>query len=66
MKRITHLFYHHDERKIVDQDGETVTAKKARKLWFAATLTDFNLALHTLVNYDFDMEKVEAYYRSLD
>lgn len=66
MKRITHLYYEHDKRRIVDQDGDIVTAKKARKVWFAGTLTDYNLAFHQLLTYEFDMEKVEAYYRALD
>ena len=66
MKRITHLYYEHAERRIVDQDREKVSLKKAKKVFEAGTLTDFNLAMQQLANHSFDMEKVEAYYRSLD
>lgn len=66
MKRITHLYYEHAERRIVDQDREVVALKKAKKVFEAGTLTDYNLAMHTLANHRYDMEKVEAYYRSLD
>lgn len=66
MKRITHLYYEHAERRIVDQDHKVVAVKKAKKIFKAGTLTDYNLAMQQLANHSFDMEKVEAHYRSLD
>lgn len=66
MKRITHLYYEHDKRRVVDQDGATVSMKKAKKVFEAGTLTDYNLAVATLSMYDYDTDKVEAHYRALD
>ncbi len=66
MKRITHLYYEHAERRIVNQDHEVIAVKKAKKIFEAGTLKDYNLAMQQLANQDYDMEKVEAYYRSLD
>ena len=62
MKRITHIFYLHDERRLVDQDELPVTLKKARKFFEAGTLVDYNLALQTLANHNWDMEKVNDHY----
>lgn len=66
MKRITHLYYRHNERRVVDQDGATVSMKKAKKVLAAGGLTDFNLAIYTLSQFDFDVEKVEAHYTELE
>ncbi len=66
MKRITHLYYKHDERKVVDQDNEAVALKRAKKVFEAGTLTDFNLAMRTLAIHDYNMNDVDAHYKALD
>jgi len=66
MKRITHLHYRHDKRQVVDQDGDAVPMKRARKIFDAGQLTDFNLAMYTLKQFDFDTDAVEAHYKECD
>ncbi len=60
------LHYNHDSRTITQENGGAVSFEAARKLWDQCKLDDWNLALYTLANNDWDADKVEAYYRSLD
>ena len=60
------LFYHHDERRIVDQDGKEITYERARELWETFKLTDYNLALHTLSINNWDSDKVTAHYAEME
>ena len=60
------LYYLHDERRIVDQEGEDVTYERARELWQDMKIDDYNLALHTLATHDWDSDKVDAHYKEQD
>ena len=64
MKLILH--YNHDSRTITQEGGAAVSFEAARKLWDQGKLDDYNLALHTLANCNWDSNKVEAHYRALD
>ena len=60
------LHYNHDTRTITQEDGGSVAFEATRKLWDQGKLDDYNLALHSLANNDWDPEAVERHYRSLD
>ena len=59
------LHYDHSKRIITQEGGESVSFEAARQLWEQGKLDDYNLALHTLANNDWDPDKVEAHYRAI-
>lgn len=48
--------------RIVDETGAVVPVDEARRRWEAMELDDYNMAFKRLVQFDFDVEAVKAYY----
>lgn len=47
---------------IEDETGKKYSVKKARKLVQNGKVSNFNLAFHRLIIYNYDLEKVKDYY----
>jgi hypothetical protein len=45
-----------------DRIVRTITPEKAKELWLAGKVADFNLAFQRLAGFDFDVAAVQAYY----
>lgn len=56
------IYYEHDKRKIVDQEGNEHSYEDAVDGMIAGQFTDCNTAMSTLINHDGDMDAVEKYY----
>ena len=60
------LFYHHDKRQIVDDEGKEYGPEKAIALYNQGKVENCNCAFLTLRDQGGDFEKVEEYYRGLE
>lgn len=48
--------------RIVDEAGAVVSIDEARRRWDACELDDYNMAFKRLVQFNWDVEAVKAYY----
>ncbi len=62
--------YDHKRRQCFDETimakPSRITIDQAREAYESGTLSDFNLALRQLAIQEWDMERVEEYYREQD
>ena len=61
--------YDHKRRQCFDESdnhSKPITIDQAREAYESGTLSDFNLALRQLAIQEWDMERVEEYYREQD
>lgn len=60
------LLYDHEKREISIEDGDMISAHDAAALFDAALVADCNAAMTRLCLNDYDMDKVEAFYRDCE
>ena len=62
------IHYDHNRRQcFIENDGDQsipVDLDVVKNLWESMFLEDYNLALFTLANHEWDMEAVEKYYKA--
>ena len=60
------IYYEHDERKIIDESGETHTFQQAVDGVSSGRFDNWNLAFNTLVRLGGNMDAVDEYYKQQD
>jgi hypothetical protein len=50
---------------IVDDSGKVYTPAEARSLWEARRVTDYNLALFTVIQLGWDVEEARRFYKDM-
>jgi len=69
MEKNSVVYYDHARRQCFDKTGNQsipMPVEDVKQVWYAGTLSDFNLALRTLAINDWDMDAVERYYQECD